>query len=180
MKRRRLRVNGKFFKPKAFHHNDHWSIDFVMDQTTKRRKLRMLTIVDNFTRESPGVWVDRQLKSKDVVSFLDILTRVKGKPSKIICDNGPEFISSHFKNWAQDNEVELNFIRPETPSDNAYIESFNSRFREEFINLNHFEDIEDAQRKADQWRMYYNKERPHGSLGNKTPNEFKRMVRSVT
>lgn len=179
-KRRRQRHSGKFFKPTAFHHNDHWSIDFVMDRTVKKRKLRMLTIVDNFTRESPGVLVDRQLKSKDVVRFLDILTKVKGKPAKIICDNGPEFISSKFKSWAKDNQIELNFIRPGTPSDNAFIESFNSRFREEFLNLNHFENIEEAQLKADEWRMYYNNERPHGSLGNKTPNEFIKMVRSVT
>lgn len=74
----------------------------------------------------------------------------------------------------------VKFLRPGTPSDNAFIESFNSRFREEFLNLNHFENIDEAQLKADQWRMYYNNERPHGSLGNKTPNEFIKMVRSVT
>ena len=179
-KRRRFRHKGKFYKPTAFNHNDHWSIDFVMDKTTRRRKLRMLTIVDNFTRESPGVLVDHCLKLKDVVRYLEILTKVKGKPRQIICDNGPEFISNTFKNWAYDNDIELNFIRPGRPSDNAYIESFNSRFREEFLNLNHFENLEEAQKKADDWRIYYNSERPHGSLGNRTPNEFKKMVESVT
>ena len=161
-KRRRIRHKGKFFRPTAFYHNDHWSIDFVHDQTSKKRKLRMLTIVDNFTRESPGILVDQNLKSKDVVRFLDILMKVNGKPSKIVCDNGPEFISEHFKMWAKSNEIQLSFIRPGRPSDNAFIESFNSRLREEFLNLNHFDDIEDAQKKADDWRMYYNKERPHG------------------
>lgn len=80
----------------AIHHNDQWSIDFVHYQTFKRKKIRFLTIVDNFTREAPGILVDRSLKSKDVVRYLEILTSVKGKPRKIVCDNGPEFICSKY------------------------------------------------------------------------------------
>ncbi len=179
-KRKRHRFKSKFYKPLALHYNEQWSIDFVHDLTSKNKKLRFLTIIDNFTRESPGILVDKQLKSKDVIRFMKILISIKGKPKQIICDNGPEFISANFKNWALDNQIELNFIRPGTPSDNAFIESFNSRFREEFLNLNHFSDINDAQIKAEDWRMYYNKERPHSSLGNKTPYEFKRKVESVT
>ncbi len=159
--------------------NDHRSIDFVHDQTSRKKKLRFLTVVDNFTRESPGVLVDNRLRSRDVVRYLDILTSVKGMPNKIICDNGPEFICSRFKSWAEMKKIELCYIRPGRPNDNAFIESFNARFREEFLNTNHFEGIEDAQKKADNWIMYYNGERPHGSLSNKTPYEFKRLVRSV-
>lgn len=179
-RRTRLRYQSKFKRQIAIHHNDQWSIDFVHDQTYKNRKLRFLTVVDNFTRMSPGVLVDRSLKSKDVVRYLEILTSIKGKPRKIICDNGPEFICYKFKNWAERNEVELSFIRRGKPSDNAFIESFNSRFREEFLNTNHFDSVEDAQSKADKWIVYYNRERPHGSLSYKTPLEFKNLVQSVT
>lgn len=179
-KRKRHRRKGKFIRGMPLHQNDYWSIDFVHDETIRRRKLRFLTVVDNFTREAPGILVDQKLKSKDVVRYLDILTDLRGTPRKIICDNGPEFISSHFKQWARDKNIDLNFIRPGKPSDNAYIESFNSRFREEFLNLNYFDCIEDAQSKAEKWIVYYNNERPHGALSNKTPNEFQKMVRDVT
>lgn len=177
--RKRSNHRGKFIKPLALHHNDQWSIDFVHDETFKKRKLRFLTVVDNFTREAPGILVDKKLKARDVVRYLDILTEIKGTPRQIICDNGPEFISGHFKEWASSKKIKLNFIRPGKPSDNAFIESFNSRFREEFLNANHFDDVEDAQKKAEDWIIYYNGERPHGSLSNKTPNEFKRLVRGV-
>lgn len=152
--------------------NQCWSMDFMADQLFNGRRFRLLTLVDNFSRESLAIRVGQKLKGDDVVSVLEEVTRLRGKPKSIRVDNGPEFISKSLDWWAYFNEVKLDFSRPGKPTDNAYIESFNGRVRQECLNEHWFISLEDAQEKLDDWREDYNQHRPHSALGNATPAEF--------
>jgi len=151
-------------------------MDFMSDELFDGRRIRLLTIVDNFTRESPAITVDTSIGGSRVVEVLDRLARTRGLPKTIRVDNGPEFTSKVLDQWAYLNGVELDFSRPGKPTDNAYIEAFNSRLRQECLNENWFLSLEDAREKVDTWRQDYNGERPHGALGNLTPKEFTRLV----
>lgn len=144
----------------------------MADQLFNGRRFRLLTLVDNFSRESLAIRVGQKLKGDDVVSVLEEVTRLRGKPKSIRVDNGPEFISKSLDWWAYFNEVKLDFSRPGKPTDNAYIESFNGRVRQECLNEHWFISLEDAQEKLDDWREDYNQHRPHSALGNATPVEF--------
>ncbi|CAL1125064.1 unnamed protein product [Cladocopium goreaui] len=152
--------------------NQCWSMDFMADQLFNGRRFRLLTLVDNFSRESLAIRVGQKLKGDDVVSVLEEVTRLRGKPKSIRVDNGPEFISKSLDWWAYFNEVKLDFSRPGKPTDNAYIESFNGRVRQECLNEHWFISLEDAQEKLEHWREDYNQHRPHSALGNATPVEF--------
>jgi putative transposase len=152
--------------------NECWSMDFVSDQLYNGHRIRFLTIVDNFTRESPGVGVGVSCKGTDVVRFLEEAIQEHGHPEVIKVDNGPEFISKELDLWAYGKGIKLAFSRPGKPTDNAFIESFNSRFRQECLNQHWFLSLEDARTKAEMWRKDYNEKRPHSSLKNATPQEF--------
>ena len=152
--------------------NDCWCMDFVADQLFTGEKVRALTILDIFTRQSPQIGVGFCYKSIDVVKSLEKATKVYGKPKAIRLDNGPEFIARALDLWAYSNGVTLDFSRPGKPTDNAYIESFNSRFRQECLNQHWFLSLEDAKVKIEAWRREYNSHRPHSALGNMTPEEF--------
>lgn len=152
--------------------NEIWSMDFVADALFDGRRLRALTIVDNFTRECLGIEVGQSLKGDDVVRALECITYARGRPAVIKVDNGSEFISKVMDRWAYENAVELDFSRPGKPTDNAKIESFNGRLRQECLNAHWFLSLEDAKAKIEAWRTYYNEERPHTSLGWLTPAEF--------
>jgi putative transposase len=152
--------------------NEYWSMDFVADGLFDGSRIRILTIVDNFTRESPYIMVGKGLKGHDVVKALEEAVKRHGKPQTIKVDNGPEFISKNLDLWAYCNGVRLDFSRPGKPTDNAFIESFNSRFRQECLNEHWFLSLEDAKDKIWQWWEDYNKNRPHSYLGNLTPHEF--------
>ena len=128
--------------------------------------------MDNYTRECPAIEVDTSLGGRRVVGVLERLAEIRGLPEVITMDNGPEFISKVLDQWAYLNGVELDFTRPGKPTDNALIESFNGRFREECLNESWFLSLEDAREKVEAWRQFYNRERPHGSLGNVSPLEF--------
>ena len=156
--------------------NDAWSMDFVADQLADGRRFRALTIVDTFTRECLAIEIARSLKAEDVVRVLEHLKYERGLPAKIYCDNGPEFISGHTDQWAYVNGVILDFSRRGKPTDNAFIESFNRRLREECLNVHWFESLEDAQQKIDAWKWDYNEHRPHRSLEGLTPREFARRA----
>lgn len=156
----------------AVNKNECWSMDFVTDNLYTGRRIRILTVVDNFTRESLNVSARFHFKGVDVANALDDIVRLYGLPQTIKVDNGPEFISKELDLWAYTNKVKLDFSRPGKPTDNAFIESFNGRFRQECLNQHWFLSLEDAQLKTEMWRKDYNKERPHSSLGNKTPEEF--------
>ena len=146
--------------------------NFVADQLVDGRQIRVLTIVDNFTRENLGLYTAQNIKGDDVVSMLDGIIAHRGKPAGILVDNGSEFTSRSMDLWAYLNKVKLDFSRPGKPTDNAFIESFNGKFRAECLNENWFLSLADARDKIEQWRDDYNRHRPHSSLGGLTPVEF--------
>jgi len=157
--------------------NQIWSMDFVADALFDGRKLRTLTVVDNYTRESLAIDVGQSLKGEDVVMTLSRIVTTRGLPATIKVDNGSEFISKVMDKWAYENGVEIDFSRPGRPTDNAKIESFNGRFRQECLNQHWFLSLEDARTKIEAWRTDYNESRPHSALGWQTPAEFARQAR---
>ena len=170
--RRRVSIKNRVEKTIARKKNECWSMDFVTDELFTGRRIRILTIVDNFTRESLCVSAQMNYKGVDVANALSAVIQEHGKPDAIKMDNGPEFISKEVDLWAYANEVKLDFSRPGKPTDNAFIESFHGRFKQECLNHHWFLSLEDAQLKIAAWREDYNKLRPHSSLGDKTPEEF--------
>jgi putative transposase len=152
--------------------NESWSMDFMADQLFNGQRFRLLTLVDNFSRESLAIRVGQRLTGDDVVQTLESVVRGRGKPQTIRVDNGPEFISKSLDLWAYWNGVQLDFSRPGKPTDNAFIESFNGKFREECLNQHWFLSLDDAQQVIAAWRDDYNRCRPHSALGQRTPEEF--------
>jgi putative transposase len=159
--------------------NEGWSMDFMSDELYDGSRIRLLTLVDNFTRESLAIEVDTHVGGHRVAEVLMELGRVRSLPKSIRVDNGPEFISKILDQWAYLNGVELDFSRPGKPTDNAFIEAFNGRFREECLNENWFLSLEDAREKIEAWRKEYNTKRPHGALNNLSPEEFTRFKELV-
>jgi len=148
-------------------------MDFVSDALFDGKKIRCLTIVDNYSRKCIAIHVGQGIKGYQVVEVLEELRLFKGaKPKKIQVDNGSEFISKEMDRWAYEQKVELVFSRPGKPTDNAYIESFNGSFRDECLNTNWFLSLEDAKQKIEDWRHEYNTFRPHSCLGDLTPEMF--------
>nr|WP_255779373.1 IS3 family transposase [Mycetohabitans sp. B5] len=152
--------------------NEIWSMDFVADALFDGRRLRTLTIVDNYTRECLAIEVGATLRGEDVVAALDRIAVGRPLPRFIKADNGSEFISKVLDKWAYERGVEIDFSRPGKPTDNAKNESFNGRLREECLNEHWFLSLEDARRKIEVWRQYYNEARPHSALQWMTPAEF--------
>lgn len=167
--RRRKACRIRQPRPMAECINDCWSMDFMADELFDGRRLRVLTIVDHFTRESLATEVEQRMTGHDVVRVLTRLGNERKLPKTIRVDNGPEFISKAMDQWAYWNKVALDFSRLGKPTDNAFIESFNSRLRQECLNENWFLSLEDAKQKIETWRRHYNDDRPHGSLGNLAP-----------
>lgn len=170
--RRRVACVKRQMRPTAEVKNECWSMDFVSDQLFDGRRLRVLTIVDNHTRESLALEAAPRIRGIEVVSVLERITREHGFPERIQVDNGPEFISKDVDRWAYWNGVELDFSRPGKPTDNAMVEAFNSRFRQECLNQHWFMSLVDAREKIEAWRTEYNHRRPHSSLGYQSPSEF--------
>jgi putative transposase len=175
--RRRVAAIKREIRPTATEPNECWSMDFVADQLFDGRRLRVLTLVDNHTRESLALTPGQRMGGMNVVEILEGVTKAKGFPKRIKVDNGPEFISKDLDRWAYWNKVELDFSRPGKPGDNAFIEAFNSRFRQECLNEHWFLSMEDAQEKIEAWRTQYNCQRPHSALGYHTPAEFINRIR---
>ena len=148
-----------------------WSMDFLSDQLFDGRKIRILSIVDNFTRLSPALDVRFSYRGSDVVETLERIAITHGRPKRIRVDQGPEFISKDLDLWAWTHGVVLDFSRPGKPTDNAFAESFNGRVRAECLNATWFLSLADARLKCEAWRTDYNEVRPHSSLGNQTPME---------
>jgi putative transposase len=149
-------------------------MDFVSDSLSNGQRFRALMLVDNFSRESPAIEVDFSLTGRRVVEVLERLANSYVIPKIIKVDNGPELISKALDEWAYRKAVKLEFSRPGIPTDNAYIESFNGRFRQECLDQNWFERIEEAHSKIEEWREDYNQTRPHSTLGNETPSAIKK------
>lgn len=152
--------------------NDVWAMDFMSDRLFDERPFRILTIVDCYTREALSTAPRTNYRAYQVVDELDRLCRLRGKPRSIRVDNGPEFAGRLLDQWAYLNKVELDFSRPGKPSDNAFIEAFNSRFRQECLNTSWFLSMGDARARIEEWRTDYNRNRPHSALGDLTPAEF--------
>jgi len=144
-------------------------MDFVHDQLATGRKIRVLTIVDTFSRFSPAVDPRFSYRGEDVVATLEQACRSVGYPRTIRVDQGSEFISRDLDLWACQRGVELDFSRPGKPTDNAFIESFNGKFRSESLNTHWFLTLDDARLKMEEWRKDYNTVRPHSAIGNKPP-----------
>jgi putative transposase len=152
--------------------NERWWMDFVSDSLHDGRRFWVLTLVDHFSRVSPAVEVGSSITGKRVVAVLERLAKEHGLPRVITTDNGTEFTSRAVDEWAHRNGVKLDFIRPGKPIENAYIESFNGRLRQECLNQCWFTSLEDAKIKIEAWRSDYNAHRPHMSLGHQTPAQF--------
>lgn len=150
-----------------------WSMDFVSDQTGNGQRFRALTIVDVFTRECLAVEPGQKLGGEDVARVLGRLVAERGAPKRIYCDNGSEFAGHLVDLWAYANQVTLEFSRPGKPTDNAYIESFNGSLRDECLNVHWFDDLTDAKEKLQAWQQDYNESRPHRSLNNLSPLQYK-------
>lgn len=152
--------------------NEVWSMDFLSDSFAHGKRFRILTIVDDFNKVSPGILVHTSIPGKKVTAFIDQISLFYGYPERIRVDNGPEFTGSEFHSWAENRKIIIEHTRPGKPSDNAFIESFNGKFRDECLNEHWFLNLKEAQEKIEGWRRFYNDERPHSSLGNMTPNAF--------
>ena len=160
--------------PAAIKSNQHWSMDFVHDRLWNGRKIKSLNIIDNYSKECLAIETDVSLGGVRVVRVLEMLKEFRGLPEAIRLDNGPEFTSKALDEWAYENGVKLDFIDPGKPTQNAYIESFNGKFRDECLNEHYFKNLEEAREIIEAWRQEYNDYRPHSSLRNLTPMEFAR------
>ena len=172
-KRRRLGCseNG-CVRHRPAHSNHVWSLDFIMDQTGDGRRLKMLPVLDEYTRECLTIEVARHMTSASVVETLDYLFSVRGLPSFIRSDNGPEFIAEGIRSYLSQRSVGTLYIEPGSPWENGYMESFNSSLRDELLNQEWFYSLKEAQVLAEQWRLMYNHKRPHGALNYQTPAAF--------
>ena len=170
--RRHRAARTRVARPQPNAVNACWSMDFVSDQLFDGRQIRVLTIVDCHSRESLVIEPRIHFRAVHVVEALARLVKARGAPESIRCDNGPEFTSRVLDQWAYWNKVELDFSRPGKPTDNAFIESFNGRLRQECLNTTWFLSLADAEERLEAWRREYYVERPHTSLGILTPSEF--------
>ena len=173
--RRRIRWTGAVSVSVATRANERWSIDFVSDCVSTGRVIRMLTVVDDCTRECPAIEVDTSLGGLRVRRVLDRIASERGLPEVIVLDNGPEFRGRALAAWSEERGVRLEFIEPGKPAQNAFAESFNGRLRDECLNANWFTSLSDARRKIEDWRQDYNQQRPHSSLNYLPPAEFARQ-----
>jgi putative transposase len=152
--------------------NERWTLDFVSDALSDGRRMRILTVLDVMSRESLAVEAATSFPSTRVTLVLDRLMARKGKPSMITLDNGTEFTGRHFDAWAYRNGIRLDFIRPGRPVENAHIESFNGRLRDECLNTHWFAGLDEARQILEDWRRDYNETRPHSSLADLVPSEY--------
>ena len=167
--KRRVKAKLRSDRTQATEPNDIWAMDFVHDQLATGRKIRVLTVVDTFSRYVPVLDPRFSYRGEDVVQTLEKVCSKAGYPSTIRVDQGSEFVSRDLDLWAYSNGVTLDFSRPGKPTDNAFIEAFNGRFRAECLNAHWFMSLEDAREKMEDWRRYYNELRPHGAIGQKVP-----------
>jgi putative transposase len=153
--------------------NQRWSMDFMSDQLATGRRFRILNIVDDYTRECPAQIVDFSISGERLVRLLDELHKTRGLPAAVVVDNGPELTSKAMFLWSQRTRVQIRFIQPGKPSQNAFVESFNGKLRDACLNEHWFTDIHDARRIIETWRIHYNRVRPHSALGYRTPEQFR-------
>ena len=152
--------------------NHCWSADFMSDALWDGRRFRTFNVVDDYNREALAIEIDTSLPAVRVVRVLDQVAQWRGLPGKIRFDNGPEFIAVAVADWAEQNGVDLEFIKPGRPMQNGFIERFNRTYREAVLDMYIFEDLEQVKRQTDKWLNIYNNHRPHDSLGGMPPREY--------
>ena len=177
-RRRKRLLRAGVPRPVVTGPNPEWAVNFVHDAAESGRKFRVLSVLDVYTRECLALEVDTSFASRRVTRVLEGIAAERGRPLAIRCDNGPELTSRHSLAWCLEREIELVHIEPGKPVQNAHVESFHGRLREECLNASWFENLWDARRKIAAWRREYNEERPHSSLGYLTPKEFARRARA--
>ena len=156
--------------------NQRWSMDFVADQLSNGRRFRVLNIEDDFTREMVGQLVSVSISGRMAARFLTELVESRGKPVSIVCDNGTEFTSKAMFFWSKESNVKLHFIQPGKPTQNAFVESLNGKFRNECLNQHWFRTLQEARYEINKWREHYNQVRPHSSLNYMPPVEFAKQA----
>lgn len=169
-KRLATRTKVKLISPEQL--NECWSLDFMSDALICGRKIRTANVIDDCNRQALGILVSHRLPSPTITVWLDKVVRKYGYPKRIRVDNGPENISLHFQKWAKSHDIEIHYIQPGKPAQNAYIERFNRTYREAVLDMYLFDDIAMAQKLTNKWIKHYNEERPHESLNNQTPISF--------
>ena len=174
-RKRRKRIAGTQRQPMTCptRPDVHWCMDFTSDQLADGRRIRTLNVVDVFTRECLAIEVAPSMPAQRVVRVLERVLQERGNPQRITVDNGPEFISRAVDAWAYQRTITMDFIDPGKPTQNAFIESFNGKFRDECLDRHWFTSLDDAVATISAYRREYNAERPHSSLGNLTPIEFR-------
>src|SRR5712692_9389135 len=160
--------------------NEKWSMDFVAARLLDGRWFRVLTVVDQFTRECVLLLADSSLNGSKAALALSQATVEREAPVSITVDNGTEFVSKAMEGWAYQHGVQLDFIRPGRPVENSYIESFNGRLRDECLNVEVFFTLADVRDKLERWRQDYNQQRPHSALADRTPQEFARAAMQLS
>jgi len=156
--------------------NERWSLDFLSDVFEPGRRFRILAVIDDYTRESLGLIADTSISGVRVARELDALIRIYGKPATIVSDNGPELTSRAMLEWQNDTGIHWHYIEPGKPTQNAFIESFNGRLRDELLNEEVFSSLADARRKLARWRYDYNTIRPHSALKGLSPATTRRAL----
>lgn len=170
-RRQKARYRGsKLDEPQGL--NELWTMDFVSDQLADGRVFRMLVVMDVHSRECLALEADTSIGGQRVARVLDRIKEQRGKPQVVGTDNGPEFRSRHMDQWAYENGVKLHFIKPGTPTQNAFVESMNSQIRKRLLNVHWFKDLDEVRMLAQEWREKYNTIQRHGSLNKQTPQEF--------
>lgn len=160
--------------------NQEWALDFAHDVLAAGRNIRVLSVVDAFTRECLALEVDTGFASRRVTRVLDQIIAMRGLPQAIRCDNGPELTSRHFLAWGLEWKIEIRHIQPGRPTQNGHVESFHGKLRDECLRTNWFRNLFDARLKISTWRKEYNEVRPHSSLDYRTPDEFAQAIRKAS
>jgi putative transposase len=163
---------------KASRANEVWSYDFVHDQLENGIGLKMLTVLDEFTRECLGILVARSITATDVVNYLELLMLKRGRPEKVRSDNGPEFVAEAIRVWLEKQRIGINYIKPGSPWENGHVESFHDKLRKGCLSREAFGTLLESKVIVEQWRKQYNQTRPHSSLSYKSPAEFAREISS--
>lgn len=157
--------------------NQRWSLDYVFDQLSDGRKIKLMTLIDEFTRECLAVRVERSIKGADVIKILNEVIDERGKPEQIQSDNGSEFTSNAVLSWVHSQGIDWRYIEPGKPVQNSHIESFNGKIRDKCLNENWFETLNEAKVLIEIWRKGYNEIRPHGALNGLSPSVYAEEVR---
>jgi transposase InsO family protein len=169
-KRKRLWLNdGSCLRLRPEHKDHVWSYDFVMDMTRDGRPIRLLTLIDEYSRECLAIGVARKIKTAKLIEHLADLFLLRGIPGYIRSDNGPEFVSKELRKWLNSLGVKTLYIEPGSPWENGYIESFNGKLRDELLNREIFDTLFEAKVLVERWRVEYNTKRPHSSLNYRPP-----------